>query len=296
MEGITFSHPSVGTLHLRFAPKEVNWSYNLNTSETNTYAGQVVQILSVNFESLTITGQFGNESKDDYNLSGIAWTRKAPAMANRFGRFGPGLAQMTEWFKGYFAVASQGVGTDNYNEQPITIQYAYASDIAVDEKMSESKWLVYPTSFPSYRIANDNFAPEWKVECQVYQAPDVLVDQAKQESIERLAYEPLYQPGSKFSDPVPVINGAKMTPEELKKAAKDAYQALYDNTDRFWQQLPAYTEEDILSLLKNGFSAPATVPSTPINKSKELQPVRKVGDPFSQGFIPEGTSMDGRIP
>lgn len=290
MAGITFSHPEIGMLSLRLPPKEVDWTYNLNTSTTNTYAGQVVQILSVNFETLTIVGQFGKEGRDDYTRTTSALVRKQIANKNVFGKYGPGLAQMTEWFKEYFAIASQGVnGSDNYNEQPVTIIYQGASNIAVDTGKSESKWLVYPINFPSYKIANDNFAPEWRVEAQIYEAPSDISTEEIDAAIKRLSYDPLYQPGNKFSDPYPL--GPNPIPKELQEAAKAAFEASKQRVDLFWEQLPALTETDILNLLKNGSSRPET------NKNSSAPKVTQRGetDPFARGLI-EGTTLNGRIP
>lgn len=38
----------------RIAPESIDWTYTLNTSVTNTYGGRVVQILSVNINTLSV--------------------------------------------------------------------------------------------------------------------------------------------------------------------------------------------------------------------------------------------------
>lgn len=287
MSGVIFSHPSLPTLSLRLAPTEVDWAYNLLTSETNTYAGQVVQVLGVNFENFTIEGKFGREGRNDYELrTGTTWVRKsAPSLAVS-SKYGPGLTQMTEWFKRYFAVASQGLpGDDNYSESPVSITYQGAYGIPVDDDKIESTWKVYPTSFPSYKIANDNFAPQWRLECQVYEAPGSLTALAMDEAISRLSYSPLYQPGSKWSDPFPEFDGPNATQEQLRKAAAAALKATQDQLDHFAALLPAYTESDLRDLLARGFSTPTTQATQP--KAKQVS-ISSTGDPFTNPTVVPG--------
>lgn len=277
MAGVVFSHPHLPILSLRLAPTEVDWAYNLVTSETSTYAGQVVQILSVNFENFTITGRFGKEGRNDYTLRNGTWMRDNAPSTTTTSKYGAGLTQMTEWFKSYFAVASQGLpGEDNYSETPVTITYQGTNEAPVDDGRTESTWKVYPIGFPSYRIANDNFAPEWKVECQVYEAPQTLTAQVMEDAISRLSYSPLFQPGSKWSDPQPEFTGPNATQAQLRKAAQKALDATLANVDHFQTQLPAYTESDIADLLARGFSAPTTATTKATAKKANTL----TGDPF----------------
>lgn len=53
MSGASLSH-SGRTHWFRLDPNRVSWSYNLNTKVDETYGGRVVQLLSVNLDSLTI--------------------------------------------------------------------------------------------------------------------------------------------------------------------------------------------------------------------------------------------------
>lgn len=293
MSGVIFSHPIVsrkhGDLSLRLAPTEVDWSYELVTSETNTYAGQVIQLLSVNFKQFVISGRFGKESRSDYSRVQSRWVRNNSPSIHATSSYGPGLTQMTEWFKYYFAVASQGVDGDNYSESPITVSYKGSSSIGVgDDYKSELTWRVYPTSFPSYKIANDNFAPEWKVECAVEETPPSIHNAAKDEAISRLQYQPLYQPGSVWSDWT--STGKNPTPDELRKAAKEALTATETNIDHFYKLLPTYTESDILDMLQHGFSSPiSTATKAPASKAKKKL---KSGSPFADNAF---TGFDGLL-
>jgi len=289
-----FSHPNLKTdLILRLDPTEVDWTYNLNTSETATYAGQVVQILSVNFESFVIQGRFGREARDDYTREGAALVRKPQGNPLTSGAYGPGLFQMHEWFKQYFSIASQGInGQDNYNQSPVTVTYRGTYDIPVDDDKSETSWKVYPTSFPSFRIANDNFAPEWKVECQVYEAPSSISTSTIDEAIDRLQYQPLYQPGSKWSDPNPISGNP--TPSQLRDAAQAVFNSLNQAADIFIQNLPTYTASDLEEMIVKGFSTPQSA-----SVGSQAKPQQEVipgnlfsGDPFSLDQILPGVDVN----
>lgn len=306
--GITFSHPQLPTLALRLPPTEVDWSYNLLTYEQNTYAGQVVQVLGINFEKFTISGRFGRDGYGDYELGSNAqsgnahyWQRKdPPTMTNSTG-----LTQMWTWFRNYMSIASQGVPKsksptnaliDNYNQQPVTITYQGGSDIPVDDNKNEMQWLVYPTNFPSFRIANDNFAPEWKVECEVYEAPRAITGHIMTEAIERLAYEPLYQPGNKWSDPYPVSPGDPKS--KLDQNIYNAYENARKAADFFMQNLPGFPPQQIEKMIEQGFSNaidPAggqTTVQTP--STKQVQVPKLQGDPFGPegGIVPDMSGIN----
>lgn len=52
-------HPHAGTLRFRTNPNSIRWNYTLNTNVDETYAGRVVQILSVNIDELTVSAHAG---------------------------------------------------------------------------------------------------------------------------------------------------------------------------------------------------------------------------------------------
>lgn len=246
MAGVLFNHPTVGSLSLRLAPISVEWTYNLNTNTTQTYAGEVVQILSVNFDKLILTGRFGKEGPHgkgrpisearDYNAS---------------GRFDIGLTQMTEYFRDYFAIASQGndAGSQgNYNQTPMNVSYDGGLDV------QEGKWKVYPVNFPSYKRTNRDFAPEWRVECEVEEADYKVQTTAMTEEISRLREYVGYFPNNKFSDPFGTYAPfTKISKGQLQKAldiatgeaskVQDAMLDIYNG------MLPAYSAEDLEQLI-----------------------------------------------
>lgn len=276
MAGVTFSHPAVdGALRLRLPPTEVDWSYNLVTSVQDTYAGQVVQILGVNFDKLTITGRIGNEGPWGAYREDGRLRRRTTEDWNTNLPLGVGLVQMTAWFRAYFAVASQGYSREGkrYREEPVTLTYQGSLDIDVDSNRSEQTWLVYPTSFPSYRRANDNFAPEWKVECEVFEAPGPIKERERMAAVDRLAYRPLWSPMNPFSDPIGMAyknldadNKRNLTDAAVRAAAQREAEGIIDYFHGFIGELGT---TEIQELIVQQASLPATVAPKTYQAGKE---------------------------
>jgi hypothetical protein len=268
MAGVIISHKHVGTLNLRLPPTSVEWTYNMNTSTTDTYAGQVVQILSINFDRLTIVGRFGKEGAfgreledGKYEPRGVDELRDWRTTA----RYGVGLHQMHEWFQNYFAIASQGNEDDRYVQEPVTIVYSGRLDVDVDDGIEE-RWTVYPVSFPSFRRSNQDFAPEWRVECEIDEAPAIVENAQIQDEIERLRQGLGYTPSNRFSDPLgqylPRDFGtsqfsAAQRAELLKRAKTQLQSSLDDKWQSYMDMLPAYTDQDLENLILMNGSLPA---------------------------------------
>ena len=270
MAGVTFSHPnaSVGTLNVRLAPKQVDWSYKLNTRTTPTYAGEVIQLLSVNFEKLIIVGQFGREGPWGVGIreDGRYAPRKRSDRTDYKGGTGPytvGLTQMTEYFRRYFAVASQGrdaVAQGHYNEQPMRVSYSGALDVDVDDGLTEGDWKIYPTSFPSFRRSNVEFAPEWRIEGEIVE-PDTTIERASVETeIDRLRSAVGFTHFNPFSDPywsyhdLPKDLSRKELEALYKKARKEALVKAGRRLDHYVDLFPIETEAALDELLFTGGS------------------------------------------
>ena len=272
MSGVTFSHPAVtGALRLRLPPTSVDWSYNLVTSKTPTYAGEVVQILSVNFDKLILVGRLGHEGAFGTERKDGVLVRRRNVDWNTNLKYGVGLVQMVGWFREYFAIASQGRGREgqNYREEPVVVTYEGAQDINVDTARSELSWKVYPVSFPSYRRAHDNFAPEWKVECEVYEAPGVIKDAERIAAVDRLAYRPLHLINNPFSDPAGMLYGTMDTDKKKAVLLADAKRAAMLETenvlDYYNEFITSLGTTEIRELILAQASIPADV--TPISSA-----------------------------
>jgi len=268
MAGVVFSHPnpSVGTLNIRLAPTQVDWSYELNTTTQNTYAGQVVQLLSINFDKFTIMGQFGREGPWGRGIvNGRYLPRKVSDRADYRGGSGPyrvGLTQMTEYFRRYFAVASQGRDAraqGHFDEKPMRVTYQGALDIDVDDGIKDGDWLIYPVSFPSYRRSNEDFAPEWRVEGQVVEADSNIERVSMEAEINKLREAVGFTHFNPYSDPFAptgVNPKTNLTPKRLeqlyKQARKDALENALERVDHYHTIIPEYTDEALEELLYYG--------------------------------------------
>jgi hypothetical protein len=273
---VVFTHPNtaVGTLRLRLPPTAVDWSYKANTNVINTYAGQVVQLLSINFEKLTITGQFGREgahgrvnvnaaTNRERNVDGFRDYRHA-------GRLAIGLTQMTEYFRNYFEVASAGKNSQ-YDQAPMTLRYTGALNVDVDVGRVE-EWSIYPVSFPSYRRSNEDFAPEWRVEAEIHEPPLDVKHAAEQETFARLSKAIStrsgvgFRPNNEFSDPMGRFlypkgsntDLSKLPPEKLKELVENAKKSWMEETTGLFDHLgslfPATSEETLRTLILGGAS------------------------------------------
>src|SRR5207248_3285988 len=119
------------------------------------------------------------------------------------------------------------------------------------------EWLVYPTSIPSYRRSNLDFAPEWQLTCEVYQAPSNIHGSVEQDVKNRLANlreNVGYTPSNIFSDPDGVRlpfqqDSTAITQAEIDEAKANTLKNETNYANNFLNQLPAYTEDDLLALL-----------------------------------------------
>lgn len=271
MAGVKFSHPhpQIGDLYLRLPPSAVEWSFKLNTAVFDTATGQVVQVLSTSYDKFTISGRFGKEgphgfrreddraierpSREYFSLSERGGTSSQPYVV--------GLTQMTAYFRRYFNAAGTGgelteggkTIRGRHDQRYMTLSYKGGEDAY------ERFWKVYPTSFPSYRRSNEEFAPEWRVEAQVVE-PDFNIDTEKTNTaIARIRATQEYRPLNPFSDPMaleidPKSPGGK---KRLIRLTEQQFDTLNNNVyDYYAQMLPAYDPEDLAELINLNASLP----------------------------------------
>lgn len=284
MAGVRFFHPVAGELLLRLAPTSVDWTYNLNTKVIDTYAGQVVQLLSINWNNLSITGRFGREGPHGAFSDPLKFRERPVAEFNDWkqvhgrGDKTTGLSQMTAYFKRYFQIASQGLGTTGkdgrgrYDQHPMEIDYSGGID------PFERSWTVYPTSMPSFSRANDEFAPEWKLDCEIEHADGTLHTATMSKELAHLKEIHFgYIPFNRFSDPLGRFlpndfgTNKKLKPAKRAAAVKfaEAQLELYndDLSDKWKALLPAYTDQQIEELLFFASSIPKKVRAQPTDDS-----------------------------
>lgn len=249
--------PATYTLNLRHNPYNVQWTYNVNTASYDTYGGQVIQVLSVNIDQLVIEGKLGREGPFGVKKNGRQtvtdprWggrvppggfvTRDTTEQFDYAGETYPGLHAMTDFFREYFARASQGGDSQapgHYIQVPLTITYDTGP-------FAEGKrqWHATPVNFPSFKRSNANFAPDWRVEFQVVQADKLIATKEKQAAITRLQEAIGWKAENPWSDP-------------LANPSTTTAQITQDIVNQFRNLLPKYTAGDLENMVWQGISIP----------------------------------------
>lgn len=143
MHELTFTHPSksLNDLVVAVKPDEIVWSYGLNTANFPTYGGEVVQILSMYVEDLTITGTVGTYVEAE---------------------------RIYSWFIKYMQIATQGhsIHGEGYDTRPVKMTYHHRN------------WHfdIMPKSIPALRYGRDVVAPTWQLQAAVSEFSDNFQD------------------------------------------------------------------------------------------------------------------------
>jgi hypothetical protein len=284
-------------LTLRVDPYNVEWTYNLNTQVYDTYGGQVIQVLSVNVDTLTIDGQFGKEGPFGIHKNKLVKRRKGNKPIHvtvedpRWGgpvqygdwvtnhtdqQFNPdstpdhiGLYQFAQFFIKYFTVHSQGglKGDEgNFIQTPMHITYDAgpypdaAAHAGAHGQTEFRHWQAFPTSLPSFSRSNEEFAPLWKLEFSVYQADPNVEFATKNDAIKTLSR---IRDGVGWEAQNPWIDPAanpKDPPEMVLNKLVSEYKHF----------LPKITKGDLAQMIWSGISLPAVESGIPQNKVFEI--------------------------
>lgn len=228
---IIFNHPYVngGTpLVVHTGADHIKWSYSLNTANFPTYGGEVVQILSVAIEDVTIHGVAGSYAQ---------------------------IEEIYGYFVEFIQIASAGRGKDPvagqtaYNQQPMLMQYPHRG------------WAmkIVPRSLPRFRKGRDVIAPEWEIGAYVVDDSDdvqelkdlVLQGTSVQGDSFELTGAVGFQAANPWSDPFPE-NGGKVDFDPQKTAAAwKGYGDYYSNI------IPSWTSGDFSAITSSFASSPA---------------------------------------
>jgi hypothetical protein len=134
-EKIIFSHPALSkTLVVDVNPDAIVWSYALKTQNYPTFGGEVVQILSMLVEDMTITGMVSSYAK---------------------------MENIYSWFVAYMQRATQGK-TQAYDTTPVTFEYPARG----------WKFLIQPKTAPGFQYGRDIVAPTWSITAAVVESPE----------------------------------------------------------------------------------------------------------------------------
>ena len=132
---IIFSHPALSkVLTIDVNPESVVWSYGLKTQNYPTFGGEVVQILSMFIEDMTITGMVSSYAK---------------------------METIYSWFVAYMQRATQGK-TQAYDTTPVTFEYPARG----------WKFLIQPKAAPGFKYGRDVVAPTWSITAAVVESPE----------------------------------------------------------------------------------------------------------------------------
>ena len=269
-------------LNLAVDPYNVQWTYNVNTQIYDTYGGQVIQVLSVNIDTLTIDGQIGRPGPFGAHQNKTGKTIPDPKWGGPIGpgewvtneisqQWNPdstpnqiGLYQLSQFFARYFAESSQGgipSEPGKFIQTPMQIQYdagPYPSASAHAGAYSQTSfrhWEAFPNNFPEFGRSNEEFAPLWKLEFSVYQADPNVEFATKNDAIKALsrirdgvgweAENPWVDPAANPKDP-PALVTKKLVSE-------------YKNF------LPKITQGDLSQMIWQGISMPAVESGLPLN-------------------------------
>jgi hypothetical protein len=188
MPAIHFSHPAIkDSLTVQVGIEQCSWGYGMNAVTYPTYGGEVVQILSVYVDDLTLGGTVATYEQ----MEGI------------YG-----------WFLDYMEKATQGSeGTGSYNTDPIQIFYPFRG----------WTWEAYPESLPGFAYGREIVAPTWQLTCKVHEADDAVTGitlQAAQDGLARIPLGIGYEEANPFSDPM--ADKQFKNKEDLDKFWEDA--------------------------------------------------------------------------
>ena len=144
MPAVTFTHSYAGTLTIDTGVDMSSWGYGLNTQTYPTYGGEVVQILSVYIEDLTLSGTVSSYAQ---------------------------LETIYRYFAKYLIAATQGhnktaTANESYNLDPMIFTYGARN----------WKFFIYPKSLPGYTMQRGAVGPQWQLQAHVIDdSPDLSV-------------------------------------------------------------------------------------------------------------------------
>lgn len=143
MAEVIFTHPlitnrdgSLLALTTDVRPDSIIWSYGLNTMNYDTYGGEVVQILSMYIDDMTIAGTTSSYSK---------------------------MEQVYAWFLQYMQLASQ---SGHFQSTPVTFSYPHRG----------WTFEILPRSLPSFQYGLEVVTPTWTVQAAVQESPADVKD------------------------------------------------------------------------------------------------------------------------
>jgi hypothetical protein len=247
-------------INLYLSPNDVSWEYTLRTNVIDTYGGQVIQILGVSIENLTIRGFFGSEGMWGFNKasnrdnnefgnsryedfpegyspenSEISYSLKETQGYKNWvdGPMRSGMVQFAEWFKSYFYYITQA---GNFDKNNMVFEYPHLNWY----------WNIRPLDFPKIRFANDELMPQWELKCDFIED----IQNTFQQEVTNIAKKALggFKDGVGFSEFIEWSEPVYTSQETRKQAARDIAVKYSDFIGG------DFSEKELETLITRGFS------------------------------------------
>lgn len=231
---VVFAHPAMPrSLILYVNPNQITWDYGLNTANFPTYGGEVVQILSMFFDDMTIAGEVRGYHD---------------------------IERIYRWFARYIQIATQGSqGEGSYDVRPVNFYYP------------ERGWhfKIYPKAMPGFRLGRDVVVPSYTIKAAVAEPDDSfksnLLSEAQFNAAHKDEFDTFgtataaigFREDNPFSGPT---SDVFKKPETLKEGNKEL-------ADWFNNLIPAYLKSDFSD------SEPVSKPPDWINKIPGIKQV-----------------------
>lgn len=227
MASAHFSHPDLGTLTTDNGIDGAEWAYGLNTQTYPTYGGEVVQILSVYIDDLTLKGSCSTYTQ---------------------------LEAVYHYFSSYMQIATQGrTGTPNvskgtsYNLTPITFTYP------------ERDWhfSIYPKSLPGFGYGSETIFGIWQLTANIRDDSNELTDIKK--AIQDHAVAQQMGEFQNLNDMISPDSGDPNTDpfQTFTQGTAAAESAIGSYADFFSSLVSGYQNGDFISLTGGQGSSPA---------------------------------------
>lgn len=216
---LLFSHELVNggePLVVTTGADEIGWSYALNVAEFPTYGGEVVQILSVYIDDVTIEGTVRQYEDAE---------------------------EIYSYFMKYFAIATQGstaASADKYSQVPMIMEYAHRG----------WRFEIQPLEAPGFTYATKTVAPRWQIKAHmVDNTPDVskLQELVVEELIdqEQFSLKGVISPesGNPAQNPF-IAPGTFLGDKFVESTAKQAAEGVTKIGDYYNSLLPSYLDDN----------------------------------------------------
>lgn len=245
----TFFSPvcSPSTIKLPLGIGGVSWTYTLNHKVEDTIGGQVIQILGVSIDNLTIRGNFATPDPHwGIDANGKPRDKQGWDSGREHIAGSNGIRQMADWFRSYFESTTQGA----FGQQLKASKQRYQENLMVFEFPARGwKFQIRPTAFPNILVDTKTNNPEWVVNADFVE--DLEINRSFIDNVTEQAYAQFegmregigFQHQNPFSAPLNSMNYE----ESITSLLKGWEDSIWNN----------FSDEEIDIIVNLGYSYPA---------------------------------------